>query len=413
MKKCVKIILISSLLMNSIMAAENTASREEYYGYALQFEAKEKYHHAFKFYKLSADQGHAGAQCNFGVYCAKGLTDKEDPASAVKYFQLAADQNCALSQFNLGLCYYEGTGVEKDHGLAFKYFQLATDQGIKGCHYKFGLILEQKEKHKEALSQFKKALDQGCLDALVPLGRLSYKLNDSLSAHEYFEKAVKYNIKDAVIYYVDFLLFCQLQEEAEQYIYFYEEIEMEGSEKVSLDDSKKNEDAPASKTTQNESITSKSENVLPVVKLADLEKKISKYLEQSKKQERIQIFKFNHKIERSKTYEDIQVSVVYKVEKDLLGVHKIKIQSLLSVLANGEKRGRFEKLKGYPDVFSMRLTKSDRLIFTITKGDFTTGIRGVHVLAVVGHYDTLSKDLMNKKKKDLARCLVPECDGLD
>ena len=92
------------------------------------------------------------------------------------------------------------------------------------------------------------------------------------------------------------------------------------------------------------------------------------------------------------TYQDIHVTALPAALSEI-EEYKVKVQGLLSSLANGEVRGRLEPLdqKQYPKVYSLRLTKGDRLVFRVTAGDTNDGVRAVEILSAKGHYDHLDR----------------------
>jgi TPR repeat protein len=63
-------------------------------------------------YRLAANQGHAGAQCNLGNCYMDGTGVDQDHTVAVRWYRLAADQGYANAECNLGVCYAKGTGVD-------------------------------------------------------------------------------------------------------------------------------------------------------------------------------------------------------------------------------------------------------------------------------------------------------------
>ena len=69
---------------------------------------------AVHYYRLAADQGHAGAQNNLAVCLAQGKGVEKDEAEAVRYYRLAADQGDADAQFQLALYLASGQGVSRD-----------------------------------------------------------------------------------------------------------------------------------------------------------------------------------------------------------------------------------------------------------------------------------------------------------
>ena len=51
-----------------------------------------------------------------------------DKAEAFKWYKLSADQGSAVAQYNLAQCYDHGRGVAVDRAEAFKYLRLSADQ---------------------------------------------------------------------------------------------------------------------------------------------------------------------------------------------------------------------------------------------------------------------------------------------
>ncbi len=54
---------------------------------------------------------------------------KQNYEQAFKYFSLAAEQSDGYASYMLGECYYNGYGVEKNYDTALKWFQTAAEQG--------------------------------------------------------------------------------------------------------------------------------------------------------------------------------------------------------------------------------------------------------------------------------------------
>ena len=84
-----------------------------------------------RWYRLAADQGHAGAQYNLGWMYDKGYGVPEDDAEAVRWYRLAADQGLAGAQHNLGLMYANGEGVLQDNVTAHMWFNIAGANGAE------------------------------------------------------------------------------------------------------------------------------------------------------------------------------------------------------------------------------------------------------------------------------------------
>jgi TPR repeat protein len=54
---------------------------------------------AGKYNRLVAEQGHAVAQCNYGICLANGEGVSKNQEEVMKYYQLAADQGDAYAQY--------------------------------------------------------------------------------------------------------------------------------------------------------------------------------------------------------------------------------------------------------------------------------------------------------------------------
>ena len=86
-----------------------------------------------KWYRLAAEQGHAGAQNDFGVMCAKGCGVSKDYAEAVNLFRRAAKQGYIHAYFNLGVSYLKGRGIPKNNKEVYIWFSIAASKGFKSA----------------------------------------------------------------------------------------------------------------------------------------------------------------------------------------------------------------------------------------------------------------------------------------
>jgi TPR repeat protein len=59
--------------------------------------------YAAHYYKLSADQGYAEAQFDYGMMLSHGEGISMNRSHAAHYFKLSADQSHAEAQFNYGM----------------------------------------------------------------------------------------------------------------------------------------------------------------------------------------------------------------------------------------------------------------------------------------------------------------------
>jgi TPR repeat protein len=117
------------------------------------------------YYKLSADQGNALSQYNYGFCLREGEGVEQDFRMAAYYFKLSADQGHALSQFCYGVCLAKGEGVEQDFRMSAYYFKLSADQGNAWGQSSYGFCLHTRVWSENDLELsvkfFKLAADQG------------------------------------------------------------------------------------------------------------------------------------------------------------------------------------------------------------------------------------------------------------
>ena len=84
---------------------------------------------------LKLHEKNSYAQNNLGCLYHYG---KKDYKMAFKYYKLSADQGNSYGQKNLGDMYYTGEGTERDLKMAFKYYKLSADQGISCSQFAVG-----------------------------------------------------------------------------------------------------------------------------------------------------------------------------------------------------------------------------------------------------------------------------------
>jgi len=135
---------------------------------------------AYKWYRLSADNGLVEAQARLGeLYLANLL--KGGVGESVGWFEKAASRGHASSQFMLGLLYLQGEGVEQNAGVAARWFKEAAEQGHVAAANNIGGLYEEgrgvEQSYKRAFHYYESAARQGDaksqnnLGALYALGR--------------------------------------------------------------------------------------------------------------------------------------------------------------------------------------------------------------------------------------------------
>jgi TPR repeat protein len=101
---------------------------------------RKDYKEAVRLFRLSAEQGDAGAQTMLGSMYQQGEGVPQDYKEAVKWYRLSAEQGHALAQHNLGFMYVKGTGVLQDYVSAHMWFNLAGSNGNKNSVHNRDII---------------------------------------------------------------------------------------------------------------------------------------------------------------------------------------------------------------------------------------------------------------------------------
>eukprot|EP01104_Vermistella_antarctica_P005809 TRINITY_DN1643_c0_g2_i1.p1 TRINITY_DN1643_c0_g2~~TRINITY_DN1643_c0_g2_i1.p1 ORF type:complete len:379 (+),score=74.23 TRINITY_DN1643_c0_g2_i1:201-1337(+) len=125
---------VGESLLRELHRAEAEAEAEEAIGCAHAVQDKSSRalvaKEAMGWFRKSAEQGNAPAQCNVGTCFNNGVGVGKDVTKAVFWFRKAADQGDSTAQVNLGLCHYSGIGgLALNRYEAIRLFRLSADQG--------------------------------------------------------------------------------------------------------------------------------------------------------------------------------------------------------------------------------------------------------------------------------------------
>ena len=88
---------------------------------------------AMKWYRKSAEQGHAAAQFQLGNVYSEGIGVTEDDVEAFKWYRLSAEQGHVVAQLQLGSMHYSGEGTVKDIVSAYAWISIAAASGDKNA----------------------------------------------------------------------------------------------------------------------------------------------------------------------------------------------------------------------------------------------------------------------------------------
>jgi TPR repeat protein len=120
---------------------------------------------------LSADQGFAQAQLNYGFLLYHGDGILMNKSLAAHYFQLSADQGDAQAQFNYGFLLYHGDGILMNKSLAAHYYKLSADQGDAQAQLNYGFLLYHGDgilmNKSLAAHYYKLSADQGSIQGQI------------------------------------------------------------------------------------------------------------------------------------------------------------------------------------------------------------------------------------------------------
>ena len=143
------------------------------YGFGVQHNKQE----AVRWWTLAAEQGHAGAQAELGNAYALEDDMPRDYEAALRWLRLATDQGDAEGQLILGILYGSGRGVNQDFQEAARWWTLAAEQGHRRAQYFMGITYERgwgaRKDLRQALAWFMLAANGGSDDAQEAEDRVS------------------------------------------------------------------------------------------------------------------------------------------------------------------------------------------------------------------------------------------------
>lgn len=347
----------------------------------------------------AADSGHISS----AFFLGSCLTEENDIEGAKKYYQIAASKGNSHAMFNLaGVLYDQGNLHE-----AKIWYQNALANGINRAYFWLSRIYCKEGNRPEAIRNINAFIQALGTTAELQNSKTFYRLaitldvlGDFAGAESYYKTAISYNSQDALIAYTR-LLYEQGRVEFDTYKSLcLEEETDETTEDTHLDsssDSRESSTEPASASSKIETET-REEILIPQTEKVEaytpppLSKRMQRLFDREEKQRKRQMKAsefFTKESERSPTYKDVSVVAVPGLETDIRK-HELRIQMLISALANGERRGHFEPLSNMDGLFSMRISEGDRLVFKITEGGMEKGVRGIKILSAKGHYNDIN-----------------------
>eukprot|EP00727_Mastigamoeba_balamuthi_P009572 m51a1_g5237 hypothetical protein (720) ;mRNA; r:335964-338182 len=141
---------------------------------------------ARKLLEQAAGQGHAGAQCQLGIFIFEEADAKDEKLlQAAKYFSSAAEQGDTKAMYYVGACLEDGLGMRPNAAEAVRWYEAAANAGNPAGLYKLGMChltgTGVKKDHKAAVMYLQNAADNGSRAASEALRTLPGKKGRSMS----------------------------------------------------------------------------------------------------------------------------------------------------------------------------------------------------------------------------------------
>ncbi|MBN9413550.1 MAG: tetratricopeptide repeat protein [Candidatus Paracaedimonas acanthamoebae] len=260
-------------------------------------------------------------------------------------------------------------------------------------------VLEEEQGNIEAAKQaFKKAIEENFHLAFLSLAKILIAEKDFVEAEKLLKKAISFGVKDAEIYYVN-LLFknCRFKEGLKLFKLYEEGLTASNliklEENVLVQVTSETLPSHSEIVQEPEAVPSagwsseKDESSVVSVISKRMQKYIARAKVQEERERKEQLLKGVQGERRAKTYQDVEIKVLPKVEA-FVQEHAMRIQNLISRLANGESPNDFKKLERYKDIYSMRFGRVGRVILRVTAWN-GNAVSALTLLSIDDHYETL------------------------
>ena len=133
--------------------------------------AEKNIHRAMSLYKqILQYQRNTNAMYRLAYEYSEGTFGEEKREECIGYYEAAVELGDADSAVQLGIMYEYGEMVEKDYEKALRLYEFAVKNGRTDAYYNIGEVYRQKGMWAEAIENYEKALQEGCLCAALPLG---------------------------------------------------------------------------------------------------------------------------------------------------------------------------------------------------------------------------------------------------
>lgn len=340
--------------------------------------------------EAAARANYPDAQNVFGFY----LAAEKNTELAHKYFAEAAKAGVAAALYNLAYINFEKAkkGEIGAQELAYEYVLQAANKDLPEACYEWGKHLLEKGDKDNACLYFQRAA-RTYSPAVLALALL-FTTTKPEEAERHYKEAIKLGVANAEIYYAYFLSLHGRHDEALAYQSFHEAILSPGDLQALEADLVLEKPAdnifPEVKPDPGAGLKAGGDDT-PQDNEAFISKRLQKLYDRAEKQEQAprKVRQPIPKAKPARSYKNIQKFASAKVASEITKENKIKIKSLISALANNDMRGRLKPLKGWNNLYAMRISQKDRFVFEIIEGDFKNGIKAIKIISALGHYKSL------------------------
>ena len=133
--------------------------------------AEKNIHKAMELYKkILKYQRNTCAMYRLAYEYSEGTFGEEECSECIGYYEAAVELGDAGAAVQLGILYTYGEIIGQDYEKALMLFEFAANNGRKDVYYNIGEVYRLKGMWDEAIENYEKALQEGCLYAALPLG---------------------------------------------------------------------------------------------------------------------------------------------------------------------------------------------------------------------------------------------------
>ncbi len=155
----------------------NDMTTDEIYEVACKLLEDGSFEQAADLLKTAADDGHAMAQCDYGVCLVEGKGVEQNEVAAAEYWQKSADNGFPFAMHKIGVCYFKALcGLAQNNEKAFEYFKKAAEGGVRDSMYNLAYCYQQgvgvQADVKKSVEWMKKAAEAKLPEACLNIGVL-------------------------------------------------------------------------------------------------------------------------------------------------------------------------------------------------------------------------------------------------